>query len=100
MPFGIPCRIMYTMNASSKLTTKYQVTLPSYVRDSLGLKPSDKVTFLINSKNEVMLKKILSLDEVMGSIPVKEGQSVDNLDIHKIAEDYVVEAYKKKWNLS
>lgn len=87
------------MSSPSKLTTKYQVTLPSFVRDSLGLRPSDKVTFLINTKNEVVLKKVKSLDEVMGSIKAKDGASIDNLDVHKIAEEHVVENYKKKWNL-
>jgi len=85
------------MNASSKLTTKYQVTLPSYVRDSLGIKPSDKVTFSINLKNEVVLKKVKSLDEVMGS--VKSGKPIDEIDIHKIAREHVVDLYKKKWRL-
>ncbi|PIR42449.1 hypothetical protein CO058_02605 [candidate division WWE3 bacterium CG_4_9_14_0_2_um_filter_35_11] len=88
---------MYAMNASSKLTTKYQVTLPSYVRDSLGIKPSDKVTFSINLKNEVVLKKVKSLDEVMGS--VKSGKPIDEIDIHKIAREHVVDLYKKKWRL-
>jgi len=88
---------MYAMNSSSKLTTKYQVTLPSYVRDSLGIKVADKVTFSINLKNEVILKKVLSLDEVMGS--VKSKTPVDEIDIHKIASEHVVDLYKKKWRL-
>ncbi len=88
---------MYTMSASSKLTSKYQVTLPSYVRENLGLKPSDKVTFIIKN-DEVIIKKIRSLDEIMGSI--KGRKSVDEIDIHEVAEDYVVDMYKKKWHLS
>ena len=88
---------MYAMNSSSKLTTKYQVTLPSYVRERLGVKPSDKVTFFVNTRNEVVLKRVRSLNEVMGF--VKSDVSVDDIDIHKIARDHVVELYKKKWHL-
>lgn len=85
------------MSISSKLTTKYQVTLPSYVRESLGIKPSDKVTFSINLKNEVVLKRVKSLDEVMGSI--KSSKPIDEVDVHKIAREHVVDLYKKKWHL-
>lgn len=48
--------------ATSTLSKVYQVTVPSSVRQELGLEPGDKVDFeLVNG--EIIIKKALTLDE-------------------------------------
>jgi AbrB family looped-hinge helix DNA binding protein len=39
-----------------KLTRKGQVTIPKWLRDSLGLKRGSKVTFEVDSDGRVVLK--------------------------------------------
>ncbi len=46
---------------ASKLTTKYQTTIPEKVRSLLGLKKGDFVAFEVK-KNQVILKKVSPLD--------------------------------------
>lgn len=80
---------------SSKVTDKYQVTLPSFVRDIIGLSPSDRVTFTVTKNNEIRLEKVLSLDEVMGSI--KTDKNFDVEEMTKTAQKYVAKKHKQKW---
>ncbi len=48
---------------SSKLTKKYQATIPEPVRKVLGLAPGDSVAFDINEESEkVILRKATVLD--------------------------------------
>lgn len=47
------------MNALiSTMTQKGQVTIPKGVRDSLHLVTGDKVEFILNDRNEVVLKPV------------------------------------------
>jgi len=48
---------------SSKLTTKYQTTIPKEIRDILHLKPGDAVTFHIGENNTIVLKKSKNFDK-------------------------------------
>jgi len=41
----------------SRLSRKYQVTVPSYVRDLLRLGAGDLIVFVEREKGEVVLKK-------------------------------------------
>lgn len=45
----------------SKLTTKYQVTIPSDIRAILGVKAGDRVEFMIEN-DHVIIKKPHSID--------------------------------------
>ena len=47
--------------ATSKLTRKYQATVPSLVRRALGLKASDTIAFDV-SKKRVFVRKALATD--------------------------------------
>ena len=40
---------------SSRLTSKYQATIPQAIRDALGLKAGDLVSFVIGSNGDVVL---------------------------------------------
>ena len=65
------------MEIGAKVTSKGQITLPKAVRDSLGLKPGDRVFFrVLDEKAELV--KIPDFLELAGSISVpasKRGAS-------------------------
>ncbi len=46
---------------TSKVTQKYQATIPQAVREKLGIKKGDRVTFEIQEEG-VLLKKVSPLD--------------------------------------
>lgn len=54
------------------MVSKGQVTIPKAVRDALGLKPSDKVEIVLIG-TEARLRRVLTLREVAGSLPIPEG---------------------------
>jgi antitoxin PrlF len=46
----------------SKLTSKYQTTIPSRIRDTLGLAPGDLLAFEVAESGAVILRKWTPLD--------------------------------------
>jgi antitoxin PrlF len=46
----------------AKLTSKFHVTIPQEIRSALGLKAGDRITFEIQSNNNVIIKKAAPLD--------------------------------------
>jgi AbrB family looped-hinge helix DNA binding protein len=42
---------------ATTITVKGQVTIPKRVRDSLGLKPGDRVDFVLDERGEVVVKR-------------------------------------------
>jgi len=42
----------------SKVTSKYQVTVPKDVREILDIKPGDKIAWYLDEKNRVFIQKI------------------------------------------
>ena len=44
-----------------QLTTKFQVTVPKVVRESLGMKDRDKVAFVVNDRGEIVIQKAISI---------------------------------------
>ena len=62
------------MSFETQLTTKGRVTLPREIRDCLGLKPGDKLTFTMLSEGTVVVRsKTRSLIELAGSL-TRPGQ--------------------------
>ena len=57
------------MDASAKVTTKGQVTVPKVVRDALGIKDGDEVVFRVEG-NRAVLARIPEFLELAGSIRV------------------------------
>ena len=51
------------MDAVSRLTTKYQATIPTSVRRALGLKAGDRVSFDIKGRTVTITKAKPGLDE-------------------------------------
>lgn len=57
----------------STLTTKGQTTLPRQVREALGLKPGDKIRYLVLDDGEVRLLKPRRLSSLSGVL-FQEGR--------------------------
>ena len=55
---------------ATTLTSKGQVTIPKEVRDSLGLKPFDKIEFRIENGTATLRKARLSFDDIVGILPL------------------------------
>ena len=52
----------------AKLTSKGQITVPAPVREALGLRPGDKVTFLAGENGEFRLRRVGSIMEMYGCL--------------------------------
>jgi len=51
----------------STVTSKGTVTIPAKIRKSIGIKPTDKVTFK-TSTDTIILERLPSLDSLFGSL--------------------------------
>ena len=51
------------MDSVSRLTTKYQATIPASVRHALGLKAGDRVAFAIKGRRVTITKAKPGVDE-------------------------------------
>ncbi len=51
-----------------KVTRKRQITLPKEVCDKLGISPGDFVRVYIDERGRAVVEKILSIDELAGSL--------------------------------
>jgi AbrB family looped-hinge helix DNA binding protein len=61
------------MDAVARVTSKGQVTVPKSVREALDLEEGDSLVFHVEGKRAVV-SKTLSLDELMGSVPIPPGK--------------------------
>ena len=52
----------------AKVTSKGQITIPSAVRDALGLKPGEKVAFLAGENGEFRLRRVGSIMDMYGCL--------------------------------
>ena len=51
------------------LTSKGQITIPKFVRDSMALHAGDKIEFVLTENNEVLLRPVTKkVDEVFGCL--------------------------------
>ncbi len=61
------------MDASARLTSKGQVTIPRAVRDALGLREGDEVVFRLEQRRALVAKTPDFL-ELAGSVAVPAGK--------------------------
>ena len=76
------------------MTSKGQITVPKDVRLKLGLKPGDRVRFIVEADGRVrLLPAKRDISELVGILPKpKRVMSIEEMDeaIHKaVAEKYV-----------
>ncbi|MGA2926112.1 MAG: AbrB/MazE/SpoVT family DNA-binding domain-containing protein [Solirubrobacteraceae bacterium] len=61
------------MDASARITSKGQVTIPKSVRDALELHDGDELLFRVD-RTRAVIAKTPSLLELAGSVPVPAGK--------------------------
>ncbi len=61
------------MDIVAKLTSKGQITVPKVVRDTLALRPGDRVLFRLEDHRAVLARTEDFLD-LAGSVPVPPGK--------------------------
>ncbi len=68
--------------ASSTITSKGQTTIPKSIRDRLGLKAGDRIEFLIEDGDRVvMIPATLSLADLAGCLPApKRPVTLEEMD--------------------
>ena len=65
------------MTISTTLTSKGQTTIPKEIRDSLGMKPGDRMTFTLVSDGTVVMRlKSKSILELAGVLHKKGRKAV------------------------
>ena len=63
----------------SKITSKYQVTVPKEIRDRLGLKPGDRLVWEVVGKEARVAKVRNAFLERAGTIKVGPGDVVEDV---------------------
>lgn len=81
---------------SSTLTSKGQATIPAPIRKKLGLKPGRKILFE-DRNNQVVIKKILSLSELQGSLKPKRKIKYSDKKADAAIGKMFAEEYRKKY---
>lgn len=78
------------------VTTKGQVTIPSAVRDQLGISPQDKIIFRVGEGSRVEIERLpMSLEEAYGSVaPLTAYQ--DLKDVQAAAREERAEQWIKR----
>lgn len=87
------CSINITMNGIATITERGQVVIPQPIRESLGLKPSDKLFFKLEG-DKITARPIPSLDEALGMIKAKKR--VSQKEFKKVVVEAVVEKFQRK----
>jgi AbrB family looped-hinge helix DNA binding protein len=65
---------------ASKLTVKGQVTIPKRIRDALGLQPGEGVSFVLDDRGEVVVRR--------AGTEASEEREPDAIDRWRGAADY------------
>lgn len=84
------------MNGLTTVTTKGQVTIPEFVRRSLGVKVGDKVHFgkIYNNKRQILIKIVSkdAVDKLFGALKLENKTTNLNVvrkeSIKKLADKY------------
>lgn len=58
------------MNTVTTVSTKGQVVIPQLFRQTLGLKPNDKLAFKLEGKR-LVAEKVASVEDFLGFVPAK-----------------------------
>lgn len=74
------------MMSMSKLSPKFQVTIPSEIRDALGAKPGDRIIFQKKPNGEVVIRCIpfLSAKDLAGSLKRAAGKEFTYVPIEEV----------------
>ena len=81
------------MYGISTITQKGQVVIPAVIREALGLKPNQRVSFSLRD-DEIVVKPVLTLDQAFGMFKTKRHASDE--DYKRAVRDAVVEKFRRK----
>lgn len=65
---------------NSPITSKGQVTIPAALREKLGLKPGDKVTFAEEAGKVILQRVETRVESVFGLIKATKSASLENME--------------------
>ncbi len=86
-----------SMNNSYGITTKFQVTIPKQIRDELGIKESDRLSFERRGE-EIIIKKVPTIWEVAEAMSAKFKASglkpATNEDINNARDEFYKQGMK------
>lgn len=79
--------------STAKITTKGQITIPKHVRDSLNLKPGDKVRFEVDDDGGARMKAMnRSIDDIVGMLkPYYDGPAISVEEMNDAIAEAAVE---------
>lgn len=75
-----------------KITSKGQITIPAEIREKFGLQPGEKAQFIVE-QNEIKVKPVQTLDDLMGSLPTKK--KYNKKEVRKIIKQKAAQRYEK-----
>lgn len=85
---------------SGTISSKGQVTVPKSIREALGLKPGDAVSFTAKDGAAILRPaKTWTLDDLCGSLRAYADKGPDIRHGHREALAVALRARKKKWSL-
>ena len=58
----------HSLMPRSKVTAKYQVTIPREVREKVGVRPGEMVSMEVVSRDEIVLKRFSSVDDPLKTL--------------------------------
>jgi len=79
------------------ITSKGQVTIPKEIREALGLKTGDRVTFVADGDKAILFPvrgDFLSLKGALKNY-FKGKKPISIAEMHETAKEYVVKRYKE-----
>ena len=73
--------------ASSKVTSKGQITLPAKLRDQLGIKAGDRLDFERNQQGRIeLVAKTHSFEDLKGMLPYKGPRLTDEQIVEMVKQ--------------
>ncbi|KUO95226.1 AbrB/MazE/SpoVT family DNA-binding domain-containing protein [Ferroacidibacillus organovorans] len=72
-----------------KITSKFQITIPSEIREAVGANVGDQVLFQVNEKGEIVIRplRIPTVDEVYGSLHQEKISYIPLDEARRITHD-------------
>ena len=66
------------MADTARITGSGQVTVPAEIRRELRLQKGDRVRFVRNHEGDIVLRRVMRVSELAGSIPALDRDDVDD----------------------
>ena len=81
----------------SKISSKYQITIPSDIRDALGAEIGDRVLFKTNRRGEAQIRILrnVTVDNLYGSLHREGMKYIPIEEARRMAQDELSERERK-----